>query len=126
MRSRHDFGPKTWLSKFALAFQALWFAYRGQSSFYVHSVCALAAIAGGLFWQVARWEWCSLILSIGLVFTTEYLNSALEELAPAIDQQYNSQLKRALDISSAAVLCAALTSVAIALLIFAQRFGTLL
>ncbi len=71
-------------------------------------------------------EWCLLLLCITGVLTAETFNTALERMAKAVTSDHDSNIGDALDISSAAVLLAALGSSAVGLAIFGRRVAVLL
>lgn len=112
---------RSWPRKFRDAFRALWLVIRGESSFHVHLVFAVLAIAAAIVLQVSRTDWCILLLCITIVFAAEVFNTALEHLAKAIDRSENRHIRSALDMGSAAVLVAAIGAVIIGCVVFTMR-----
>lgn len=110
-----------WIRKFYLAGRGVIFGVRGQSSFAVHFPMAVAVLVIAALLRCQLWQWCILILCIGLVLSAELANSALEELAAGVSPQENERVGRALDIASGAVLIASLTASAIGALIFISQ-----
>ena len=106
-----------WIRKFANAFRGVGLAVRGQSSFYVHFVFAIAVVGLAAFFRVTVVEWCLLLLCMTTVLTAEAFNSALEWMAKAVDRNHNPQLGGALDIASGAVLICAIGSAVVGLVI---------
>jgi len=120
--ARPPIKPKrTWSRKFGDAFRGLWFGIVGQSSFAVHFAMALAVLITAAVFRVSETEWCILILSISVVFTSELVNSALEWIAPAVTQEYDSYIETALNVASAAVLMASLGAAVIGGIIFGRH-----
>lgn len=97
----------SWRRKFRDAFRGQKRGFRGESSFFVHFFAAAMVIVTAVALGADRTEWCLLLLCITLVLTAEMFNSAIERLAKAIDQNYNTHLRDALDIGAGAVLTAA-------------------
>jgi diacylglycerol kinase (ATP) len=95
----------------------------GQSSFVVHAVATVIVFLAGWYLRVPRLEWSLLVLCIVIVWMAELFNSALEALAAALGTNYNSQVGKALDVASAAVLIAALGASAVGLILLGYRFG---
>ena len=121
-RTDSPFVPaRTWPQKFQDAFRGLTTAIRGQSSFHVHCLVAGLVFVCGMIFGVSRVEWCLLVLCITLVMALEAMNSALETLAKAIDQRFNPQLGRALDMASGAVLAGSFGAALVGLIIFIYR-----
>jgi len=102
---------RTWLRKFSDAFRGTWVAFRDNSSFWVHVACALGVAATAWFVRLGPVRWSILLLCISLVLGIEALNTALEEMAKAVDKRFNPHVRDALDIGSAAVLIVALGAV---------------
>lgn len=117
---REVFRPpqRTWYQKFRCAFRGLGIGIRGQSSFAVHFAAAGLTILAAALLRVDRSEWCVLILCVTIVLTAEMFNSALEQLARAVDRSENRHIGSALDIGSAAVLTASLGASVVGVLIF--------
>ncbi|HEY2760298.1 MAG TPA: diacylglycerol kinase [Pirellulales bacterium] len=117
---------RTWYEKFRDAFRGVRSGMRGQSSFQVHIVMAVAVIGAGAALRVELWQWCMLLLCIGGVLTAEMFNSALERMAKVIDRDHNPTLGEALDTASAAVLFASLGAAIVGVIIFLNRIIELL
>ena len=117
---------RTWKTKFANAFRGLREGVRGGSSFAAHFVVTLAVIVAAALLRMSVAEWCILLLCITGVFAAEFFNTALEAIARAITKETDPNVRDALDIASAAVLTAAIGSVAVGAVMFGHRVGQLL
>ncbi len=113
----------SWSQKFLCAFRGLRVGSRGQNSFFVHLPVACFVLAAAAQFKVTTVEWCLLVICITLVLAAELFNCALETLARAVTDQFNEQVRDALDISAAAVLVTALGSVVVGGLILGFRLG---
>jgi len=121
MRERFRPPQRTWYQKFRCAFRGLRLGVRGQTSFLVHFVMAGAVLVAAALLQLDRTQWCVLVLCITVVLMAEMFNSALEQLARAVDRSENRYLGSALDIGSAAVLMAAMGATVVGSLVFLSR-----
>jgi diacylglycerol kinase len=117
--------PRTWYEKFRDAFRGMRTGMRGQSSFQVHIGVTIVVIVLAALLRCAFLEWCILLLCIGGVLTAEMINSAMEYLAKAIDENHNPHLGDALDTGSAAVLFASLVAGAVGAIVLISRAITL-
>jgi diacylglycerol kinase len=115
--------PRPWRSKFGDALRGILVGIRGQSSFRVHALAAVAVIALAALLRMRLVEWGLLVLCITIVCTAELFNSALEYLARAIDANVNPHLRDALDIASGAVLVAALGASLVGSSLFLARLA---
>jgi len=83
-------------------------------------VTATVIVCGVLF-KVDRTEWCILLVCIGIVMAAEAFNSAIESLSKAVDRNHNTDIGRALDQASGAVLICSLAAAATGATIFIYR-----
>jgi diacylglycerol kinase len=75
-------------------------------------------VAAGLWLGVTRWEWCALVFAIGLVWTVEALNTALEFLADEVSQEHRELIGKAKDAGAGGVLLASITAAIIGAVVF--------
>ncbi len=103
---------------FQYAFAGWWFVIRTQQNAWIHALASVVVILLGLWLQLGLQEWAVIVLTIALVWTAEFLNTALEAIATlASNGQEHPLAKVGKDVGAAAVLIAALASVVIGLLI---------
>jgi diacylglycerol kinase len=70
------------------------------------------------FWlRLPVQDWAVLLLTIALVWTAEFINTALEAVVDLASPQQHPLAKVGKDVGAAAVLIAALTSILVGLLI---------
>jgi diacylglycerol kinase (ATP) len=125
MNAKFEPTKRSWPRKFAAAGRGVWLGIRGQKSFLVHVPAAVAVVVAGALLGVSRIEWCILSICITIVLVAELLNSALESIAKAIDDNYNQRLADSLDIASGAVLIAAIGAAATGAIVFLSHAGNL-
>lgn len=112
-----------WSKKFRHAFRGLREGGRGQNSFLVHIPVACFVLAAAVQFQVSTLEWCILVVCITIVVSAELFNTAIESLAKAITDEYDPNIRDALDIASAAVLIMAVGAAVVGALIIGLRIG---
>lgn len=125
-RGGADRQRRPWGEKFGDAFRGLKYGVRGHSSFFVHFFFAALVIAAAIVLGCDLVQWCLLLLCMGMVFTAELFNSAIETLFHGLDDKTRSRSWRALDIAAGAVLAASITAAIVGALIFLYRIGDLL
>ena len=106
---------------FGFAFEGLLTLLRTQPNFWVHLAAAALALLLGLLLSLPPAEIALVVFAIALVLIVESFNTALEALCDLVSPTYHPLVKRAKDVSAAAVLIAALAAVAIAALLFLPR-----
>jgi diacylglycerol kinase (ATP) len=74
-------------------------------------------VALGVYLQLNWQAWATLFLAIGLVWTAEFVNTALEAIVDLASPEMHPLAQVGKDVGAAAVLIAALVSALIGLLI---------
>jgi diacylglycerol kinase len=87
----------------------------------VHIAAAAAALGLGVLVRLSPPELALLVLTAALVLVVEAVNTCLETLCDLVSPTYHPLVKRAKDVSAAAVLISAVASIAIAALLFVPR-----
>ncbi|PXY40547.1 diacylglycerol kinase [Flavobacterium cheongpyeongense] len=85
------------------------------------SLGILMTIAG-FYFDISHEEWLFQIFSIGLVLSVEGLNTAVEKVADFIHPNYHEKIGFIKDIAAGAVFFAAMTAIAIGLIIYIPKF----
>ena len=106
---------------FGYAFEGLLAILRTTPNFWLHLLAAAIALLVSVVLGLSAVEIAVVILTIAMVLVVEAFNTALESLADVASPTYNPLIKRAKDISAAAVLLAALAAVAVAALLFLPK-----
>jgi diacylglycerol kinase len=113
--------PRSWRAKFREAFRGVKLGIRGHSSFCVHFFFAALALAAALVFRCDWQDWCLIIGCIGLVFTAELFNSAIETLFHGLDTETKDRIHGCLDIAAGAVLVSGLTAAVVGTLVFGRQ-----
>ncbi len=111
--------------------QSVGFAYQGlrnlwatERHFKIHCFITVIVLALAAWLGVAVWQWCVLLITIGVMLVVEALNTAIERLVDRIDALDDSPTrgchplgKQAKDIAAAACLLWAVVSVGVGVLV---------
>jgi len=106
------------VASFGFAIRGVVTLVRSQANARIHFAATLAVIAAGFFFGIARLEWCAIAAAIGLVWTAEGLNTAIECVVDLVSPDHHPLAGRAKDIAAGAVLIAALIAAIIGALVF--------
>jgi diacylglycerol kinase len=110
-------GRTSLVESFRHAFAGLWHTLRGQRNARIHLSIAIMVIIVGIALNLNESEWAIISLTIGLVFVAELFNTVIEAVIDLVTEEYHPLAKQAKDVAAAAVLAAAMTAVAVGLLI---------
>jgi diacylglycerol kinase len=102
---------------FKYASAGLWYVFRTQRNAKIHSVFTLMVILLGLFLQLPLTQWAILVLTIGIVFFAEILNTVIEAIVDLVSPEFHSLAKVAKDAAAGAVFLMAIMAVIVGLLI---------
>lgn len=108
------------------AFAGLAWALRTQRNLQVHAMALGSAAALGWWLRIAAWEWCAVLLSSGMVWAAELLNTAVEVLADRVSTAREEPIRIAKDVAAAGVLVSAIAALAVGLVIFAPKLWALI
>ena len=103
---------------FGYAFKGIYLLVRNEPNAWLHFFATMAVLALSFVVQITRGEWIAVLFAIGLVWSAEAMNTAIEALADAVSTEHNPCIGKAKDIAAAAVLFAAITAAVIGLVIF--------
>lgn len=76
----------------------------------------------GFYIRITPTEWLFQILAIGMVMSVEGINTAVEKIADFIHPDFHERIGFIKDIAAGAVFFAALTAVAVGLIIYVPKF----
>ena len=109
------------LLSFKFAFQGIRLLFKEEQNSWVHLLFTVLAIALAVWLKISLLEWVLIVFCIGFVFVAEIINTAIENICDFISPERHSMIKRIKDLSAAAVLFSAVTSLIIGVLIFLPK-----
>ncbi len=109
------------LNSFKHAFAGIAEAVKSEHNAWIHAAATVIVIIAGFVFKLSKVEWCIIILCIGMVWTAEIFNSAIERLTDLASPKRHSLAKKAKDAAAGAVLVTAITATIIGLIIFLPR-----
>ena len=113
------------LRSFGYALRGLLVMLREQPHAQFHLLATLLVLCLGLWLHLRREEWLALLLTIGLVWVAEGMNTALEYLCDAVHPEHHPLVGKAKDVAAGAVLASAAVALAIGWLVFGPYFSRL-
>jgi len=102
---------------FRYAFHGWGYVLRTQRNAWIHSLVATLVILMGLWLGISVQDWAVLVLTIAMVFTAEFINTAIEAVVDLASPAHHPLAKVGKDVGAAAVLIAALAAILVGLLI---------
>jgi len=93
------------------------FVLKTQKNAWVHSLLSIVAIVLGIWLNLPARDWAVLVLIIAMVFTAEFINTAIEAVVDLASPQKHPLAKVGKDVGAGAVLVAALSALLVGLLI---------
>lgn len=87
----------------------------------IHTAIVIAVIIAGFLLKISNTEWLVICILIGMVFSLEIMNSAIENLCDYISPQWHEMIKKVKDLAAAAVFVASVISVVCGAIIFLPK-----
>lgn len=108
MRKRRSFSIKERIYSFRHAFRGLYDIVRHEHNARIHLLATIVVGVLCFVFEVSSEELLWLVFSIVLVWITELINSALEELSDEVSEEHRDRIRRTKDYGAAGVLLASL------------------
>jgi diacylglycerol kinase (ATP) len=108
------------------AWQGLAYMFRTQPNSWIQAVIWVAVTIVGLALGLSAGEWCAAVLAMALVWITEALNTAIEDVVDLASPERHPLAGRAKDVAAASVLVSAVAAGIVGLVIFAPKLWALL
>ncbi len=105
------------LRSFRHAFRGWIYVLRTQRNAWIHVVIATFVFFLSLWLHLDARDWAVIVLATAIVFTAEFLNTAIEAVVDLASPQKHPLAKVGKDVGAGAVLIAALAAVLIGVLI---------
>lgn len=117
---------KRFLQGFVYAGEGIRYVIRTQRNARVHLVIAAVVAAAGIYFRLAPLEWALIVLTFGVVFSAEMVNTVAETAVDILTQRHHPMAKVAKDVGAGAVLVAALAAIGVGIAIFGPRLSPLI
>ncbi len=110
-----------------LRYKSFGFAIKGfkylwkEDNFKIHILALVLLISLSIFFEISRTEWLFVILASTLVILSEAVNTAIEKTLDFIKNEQDQRIGAIKDMSAAFVLIAAISALAIGLIIFLPK-----
>lgn len=105
------------IAAFGHAFRGWWYVLKTQHNAWIHSVVALVVFILGVWLNLPARDWAVLVLTIAMVFTAEFINTAIEAVVDLASPVHHPLAKVGKDVGAGAVLVSALAAILIGFLI---------
>jgi diacylglycerol kinase len=105
------------LGSFNHAFRGLWYVLRTQQNAWIHAMISAVVLVLGLWLGLSPHDWAVVVLTISVVFTAEFINTAIEAVVDLASPEKHPLAKVGKDVGAGAVLIAALAAVLIGVLV---------
>ncbi len=96
------------------ALKGAWILIKTEPSIQVQVVISIIVTIAGFYFDITKTEWMFQVFAIGLVLSTEGLNSAVEGIADFIHPDFHTKIGYIKDVAAGAVLFSAFIAVIIA------------
>jgi diacylglycerol kinase (ATP) len=105
------------IHSFKHAFAGVWYVIRTQKNAWIHLTIMTIVVFLAAWLKVSRFDWAVLVLTIGIVWLAEFLNTSIEAIVDLVSPQRHPLAKVSKDVGAAAVLISAATAVIVGILL---------
>jgi len=114
------------LRSFKYAFNGIRMLFVNEHNAWIHLVAGILVIISGFVFKISILEWVAIFIAIGLVFTSEAINTSIEKLSDFVSPEKRSSIKEVKDLASAGVLISAITALITGLIVFVPKILALI
>ena len=104
------------MKSFVYAGRGLRWLVQDEHNAWLHLAASAGVIVAGLALHISLDDWRWLVLAIALVWVTEAINTAVEELCDRISPEFDRSIGRVKDLAAGAVLAASIAAAVVGLL----------
>lgn len=98
------------IQSFKNAFIGLWHVIRSQKNAWIHAIATIVVILLSFWFRLPLRDWAILLTTISMVWTAEFLNTALEIVVDLASPDLHPLARAGKDVGAAAVLIAAISA----------------
>lgn len=106
------------LKSFKFAFEGIHAAIQTETNWKIGLIEAIFVLILGFYFDISRYDWIIVSLMIGLVLTSELINSAMEAIVDSFTSQEHPGAKKAKDFAAGAVVIIIITAAVVGSLVF--------
>jgi len=121
MKEKEKFSIAKRLKSFTYAFNGLKVLFAEEHNSRIHLFATVCVIIAGALLKLSLLEWAAVAFAVGLVFSGEIFNSAIEDLSDVVCPERDDRIKKVKDLAAAAVLVNAIAAAVIGLLVFVPK-----
>lgn len=114
------------LGSFGHAARGISLLIRTEPHARIHLACSVVVVGFAAAASISAVEWCLVLLAVGLVWSAEAVNTAIERAVDLASPGYDSTAGQAKDLAAGAVLLAAFTAAAVGLVVFFPKMAEFL
>ena len=109
------------INSFKYAFSGVREAFQNEKNMKIHFLLMILVIVLGFVLNLSSIEWAILIITIGLVLISEFINTSLEQIVDIVSPEKQEKAKIAKDVAAASVLVSAIVSILVAVFLFLPK-----
>ena len=98
---------KTRAQSFQYAFGGWWYVIRTQRNAWIHAIVSVSVIGISIWLQLSSHDWALIIIAIAMVWTAEFINTALEAIVDLASPEQHELARISKDVGDSSVLIAA-------------------
>lgn len=105
------------IRSFGYAFKGIGWLIVSQPNAWVHFTATILVTALGCWFGISAGEWVALILAMGIVWSAEAFNTAIEWLVDLVSPEYHPKAGKIKDVAAGAVLLASIAAAAVGVIV---------
>lgn len=114
------------LKSFKFAVNGLVELAKSENNAKFHLLATIVVIIVGFLLKISQTEWITIVFAVGMVWSAEAFNTAIEKLCDFVSPNYNELIGKTKDLASGGVLAVSIAAAIAGMLIFIPKILNLL
>lgn len=109
------------LRSFRYGFKGIAWLVESENNARFHLLASVIVLLLGLYFRISTTEWAIVLTQVGLVWSAEALNTAIEKLCDFVSPQHHETIGKVKDLAAGGVLIVSIVAAIIGLIVFLPK-----
>lgn len=109
------------LRSFRYGFKGIGWLIQSENNVRFHLLASVVVLLLGFYFRISTTEWAIILTQIGLVWSAEALNTAIEKLCDFISPQHHELIGKVKDLAAGGVLIVSIVAAIVGLIVFLPK-----
>lgn len=114
------------LRSFRFGFKGIAWLVESENNARFHLLASVIVLLLGFYFRISITEWAIILTQIGLIWSAEALNTAIEKLCDFVSPQHHETIGKVKDLAAGGVLIVSIVAAIVGLIVFLPKIWSLI